>query len=330
MSSLVPEFPALVADIGGTHARFAWVNAPDEPPRYAMTLKVTEFNSLLSAAQYYLTQLGPTLGRQSVRPRQAAFAVAAPIRGDLVTFTNSSWTFSRAELGMALHLERFLALNDFEALAYALPHLSPNQLKHWSPAQARPLGNLAVLGPGTGLGVAALVKTPSGWQAIPGEGGHATLAPADDFESAVLAQVRKSFGHVSAERLLSGLGLPLLHKAILEVTGQVSSPATTESLVSAAIAGDPQASETLSQFCALLGGFAGNVALTLGAQGGVYLGGGIVPRLGDFFFASRFRERFEAKGRYSAYLKDVPVAVITDSDAALLGAVHRLQDLPII
>lgn len=326
----MPKLPVLVADIGGTHARFAWANARAEPPLYARTLKVADFDTPLAAAQHYLTQLGLTLGEQYVRPRQAAFAVAAPLRGELISFTNSTWTFSCDEIQRALNLERFLALNDFEALAYALPHLSSDQLKYWSPTASRPPGNLAVLGPGTGLGVAALVKTQTGWQAVPGEGGHATLAPADDFESAVLAQVRKSFGHVSAERLLSGIGLPLLHQTVLQLSGKMAPASTTECIVSGALAGDPQARETLNLFCALLGGFAGNVALTLGAQGGLYVGGGIVPRLGDFFFASRFRERFEAKGRYSPYLKNIPVAVITDSDAALLGAVHRLQDLPII
>jgi glucokinase len=325
----MPKFPVLVADIGGTHARFAWAKAPNESPGYAMTLKVAGFESLLLAAQHYLTQLGLTLGGQYQKPRQAAFAVAAPLRGDLVTFTNSSWAFSREELQRELNLERFLVLNDFEALAFALPHLSLSQLRSWGVTSVRPAGNLAVLGPGTGLGVAALVKTQAGWQAMPGEGGHATLAPADDFESALLAQVRKSFDHVSAERLLSGIGLPLLHTAILQLKGQASAVVTTESLVNAALAGDSQASETLHHFCALLGGFAGNVALTFGAQGGLYIGGGIVPRLGDFFFASKFRERFEAKGRYSAYLKDIPMAVITDSDAALLGAIHVLQNPPV-
>jgi glucokinase len=326
MTSLMPKFPVLVADIGGTHARFAWTKAPDEPPGYAMTLKVAEFESPLIATQHYLTLLRRTLGEDDLRPRQAAFAVAATLRGDVVKFTNSRWDFSCAAFQRELNVERFLALNDFEALAFALPHLGLSQLRSWGVSSARPAGNLAVLGPGTGLGVAALVKTQAGWQAVPGEGGHATLAPADDFESALLAQVRKSFDHVSAERLLSGVGLPLLHAVILQIKGQTSAEVTAASLVSGALAGDSQASETLHHFCALLGGFAGNVALTFGAQGGLYIGGGIVPRLGDFFFASKFRERFEAKGRYSAYLKDIPVAVITDPDAALLGAVYRLQN----
>lgn len=323
------KVPALVADIGGTHARFAWAQALDEAPRHAMTLKVADFASPLAAVQRYLSELDRILGGEPARPRQAAVAVAAPLRGELITFTNSHWSFSCDELQHELNLERLLVLNDFEALAYALPHLRSNQLRSWGETSVGPAGNLAVLGPGTGLGVAALVKTASGWQAMPGEGGHSTLAPVDDFESGLLSQVRKTFGHVSAERLLSGLGLPLLHQTISQMKGQASPMVTTEGLVSATLAGDPSASETLKHFCALLGGFAGNVALTFGAQGGLYIGGGIVPRLGDFFFASQFRERFEAKGRYSAYLKDIPVTVITDSDAALLGAVHRLQSTPV-
>jgi glucokinase len=317
--------PILVADIGGTHARFAYAQAYADRPGHAMTLKVAEFDTPLSAAQRYLTQLSETLGQQYQAPRQAAFAVAASVLGDTVSFTNSHWKFSCAELQQSLELERFFALNDFEALAYALPQLSPSQVRVWGDHSLNRTGNLAVLGPGTGLGVAALVKTRAGWQALPAEGGHASLAPNDDFESEVLRLLRKVYGHVSAERLLSGLGLPLLHQSILQVRGHEAPEITTEHLIRDGLESDPKAMETLGLFCAWLGGFAGNVALTYGAQGGVYIGGGIVPRLGDFFFASKFRERFQAKGRFASYLEKIPVAVIYDSEAALLGAMQGLH-----
>jgi glucokinase len=189
-----------------------------------------------------------------------------------------------------------------------------------------PNGGLAVIGPGTGLGVAGLLPTRHGWVAVPGEGGHATLAAADDFEAALLAAVRRDFPHVSAERLLSGIGLPVLHGAVAAVLGQPGGLLTAGDIVERGLAGDDLACQrTLDSFCALLGSFAGNVALVLGARGGVYIGGGIVPRLGEAFFQSRFRERFEAKGRFDAYLQAVPTYLITDTLAALSGAALALE-----
>lgn len=181
---------------------------------------------------------------------------------------------------------------------------------------------LAVVGPGTGLGVGAVLRTRSGWQALPGEGGHATLAAGDTLEAAVIEAVRRSHAHVSAERVLSGLGLPLLHQALARVQGRPDGGLdTAEAVVGAAQGGrDTQAAATLDLFCALLGAFAGNVALTLGARGGVFIGGGIVPRFAERFAASAFRARFEAKGRFRDYLAAVPTVLITDTQAALSGA----------
>jgi glucokinase len=190
----------------------------------------------------------------------------------------------------------------------------------------RAAGTLAVVGPGTGLGVGAVVQTRQGWVALPGEGGHATLAASDDLESALLAWVRRRYAHVSAERLLSGIGLPLLHQALHELQGRAGAPRTAAEIVDGAAAGgDAACGQTLDVFCALLGGFAGNVALTLGARGGLYIGGGIVPRFADRFFASAFRERFEAKGRFQAYLAAIPTALITDTLAALGGAALAIE-----
>jgi glucokinase len=216
-------------------------------------------------------------------------------------------------------------LNDFEALALSLPRLSAAQLRpHGQLPQTK--GTLAVIGPGTGLGVAGVMETPMGWVALAGEGGHATLAPCDDFESAILAQVRQTFSHVSAERLLSGIGLPVLHNAVAQVRGGTIDVITAELIVERGLVGsDAICAETLDTFCALLGSFAGNVALTMGARGGVYIGGGIVPRLGERFFTSRFRERFEAKGRFQSYMKNIPTALITDTLAALTGAAMALE-----
>ena len=315
--------PWLVADVGGTNARFGWVAAPERGVEHVRTLTVSAHASPEAAAAAYLAQIAPARGGAS--PQRAGWAVATVVDGDTVELTNSDWRFSRRSLQRALGVERLCVLNDFEALALSLPRLTPAQFRPHA-ALPKPNSTLAVIGPGTGLGVAAVVPTRHGWVAVPGEGGHATLAPADDFESALLLEVRRHYAHVSAERLLSGIGLPVLHAAVTAVLGLQATPQTAPQIVERALAGDDEAcSRTIDSFCALLGGFAGNVALTLGASGGVFIGGGIVPRLGERFSTSQFRARFEAKGRFAAYLADVPTAVITDTLTALTGAALAIE-----
>ena len=315
--------PWLVADVGGTNARFGWVAHPARGVEHVRKLAVADHAGPAAAAAAYLAGLRDVPGM--AQPRKAALAVATAIDGDLVGMTNSPWRFSRAALREELGLQKLLVLNDFEALALSLPRLGAEQLRPHGAWQA-PQGMLAVIGPGTGLGVAGVVQTARGWVALPGEGGHATLAPADDFESDLLRWVRGEHAHVSAERLLSGIGLPLLHRAVAAVLGQAAEPLAAEQVVERGVAGsDALCRRTLDVFCALLGGFAGNVALTLGARGGVYIGGGIVPRLGELFFDSQFRARFEAKGRFRGYLESIPSALITDTLAALTGAALAIE-----
>ena len=256
-------------------------------------------------------------------------ATPNPVEGDQVRMTNYHWDFSTAGVRGQLGLEDLVVMNDFEALALSLPDLRPSQLRCHA-AAPQPRGTLCVIGPGTGLGVAGITQTAQGWVALPGEGGHATLAALDDFEAALLAHVRRRFDHVSAERLLSGIGLPVLHGAVAAVTGAPTGSALpAEEIVARGLSGqDACCRQTLETFCALLGSFAGNVALTLGARGGVYIGGGIVPRLGDLFFASAFRARFEAKGRFSSYLQPIPTALITDTLVALTGAAAAIRQRP--
>jgi len=314
-----------VADIGGTNARFGWVDGRSEAVQHVRTLSVPDFTDPAAAAQAYLAQLSALLGADFQPPHRAAFAVATAVAGDRIELTNSHWSFSRQQVQTELDLQALLVLNDFEALALSLPRLQPSQ---WRAHGAAPLhqGTLAVIGPGTGLGVAGVLQTAAGWVALASEGGNATLAAGDELEFALLARVRQDFPHVSAERLLSGIGLPVLHGALADVLGQVSPPLSTEQIVALGLSGaDPLCARTLDMFCALLGSFAGNVALTLGARGGVYIGGGIVPRLGEMFFASRFRERFEAKGRFRSYLEEIPTALITDTLAALTGAALAIE-----
>lgn len=317
--------PWLVADVGGTNARFGWVEEPDAGVQHVRQLAVAEYASPAAAAAAYLDGLGQAGARVSRAPVRAALAVATAVGGDRVSFTNSPWGFSREALREALGVRELRVLNDFEALALSLPRLAMHQMRAHG-AAPQPRGMLAVIGPGTGLGVAAVVQTPLGWQALAGEGGHATLAAADDFEAALLRHVRQRHAHVSAERLLSGIGLPTLHEAVAAVRGDAAQPLEAPQIVERAVAGtDAVCAHTIDAFCALLGSFAGNVALTYGARGGVYIGGGIVPRLGELFFASRFRERFEAKGRFQPYLQAIPTALITDTQVALTGAAAALE-----
>ena len=317
-------FPWLVADIGGTFARFGLVTGEQSGIVHVRKLPVADYADPAKAASAYFAEVAAVdPGFQA--PRAAAFAVATAVAGDKVDLTNSHWRFSQAAVRAELGLDAFIVLNDFEALALSLPRLEPSQLRAHKglPLQR---GTLAVIGPGTGLGVAGVVETPAGWIALPTEGGHVTMPASDDFESALLAHVRKTYPHVSAERLLSGIGMPVLYDGVAAVLGKPGAALTTEAIVERGMNGsDPVCDRTLDVFCALLGCFAGNVALTIGARGGVYIGGGIVPRLGDRFFASQFRERFEAKGRFRSYLEDIPTALITDTLAALTGAAAAIE-----
>ena len=319
--------PWLLADIGGTNARFGWVGSGSDEVQHVATLQGALHAGPAAAGLAYLAQLKQTLGPAYQAPAAGAFAVATAVGGDWIDFTNSGWAFSRAAVQQELGLRPLLMLNDFEALALSLPRLKLHQLRAWGGTAAfGAAGTVAVIGPGTGLGVAGLVPTAHGYVAVPGEGGHATLSAADEFDSALLAAARRGQAHVSAERLLSGIGLPVLHAAVASVLGRPALALTAGDIVERGLAGsDEVCSRTLDSFCALLGSFAGNVALTLGARGGVYIGGGIVPRLGERFFTSRFRERFEAKGRFHAYLQAIPTALITDTLAALSGAAQALE-----
>jgi glucokinase len=334
--------PWLLADIGGTNARFGWLAAGSDEIAHVTTLRGTEHASVGPAAQAYLRQLQALLGAAYTAPCAAAFAVATPVTGDDISFTNSGWAFSRQVLRAELGLQELLVLNDFEALALSLPGLRPSQVQPIVAPQMAIVGPgpapvqraaLAVIGPGTGLGVAGLVPTRHGWVAVPGEGGHASLSAADDFEAALLQAVRSQHPHVSAERLLSGIGLPVLHAGVAQVLGRsaqaraaLAGSLTANAIVERALkGGDEVCSRTIDSFCALLGSFAGNVALVMGARGGVYIGGGIVPRLGERFFTSQFRQRFEAKGRFEPYLQAVPTALITDTLAALGGTALALE-----
>lgn len=312
----------LLADIGGTHARFAWQQGPGQPLE-ALTLQCSQYEGVSHALRAALQRWGRAV------PRRCGIAIANPVAGDLVRMTNRDWTFSIASLRDEFGFEQLVVLNDFTALARALPLLGPGDLRQVGGGAPEPGAPLAVIGPGTGLGVSGLLPARSGDVALEGEGGHATLAAATPREHQVLAWLMQGHGHVSAERVLSGQGLVNLHAAVRALAGLPAQPLDPAGVTAAALAGsDLHCLEALELFCAFLGGAAGNLALTLGARGGVYLGGGIVPRLGRFIDASQFRARFEAKGRLRGYLSRIPVFVISASQSpALRGIAHALDTL---
>ena len=244
--------------------------------------------------------------------------------------TNSSWRFSIAAFQKAMGLERCLVVNDFTALAMSLPALKPTDLRALGGGTAVAGATIGLLGPGTGLGVSGLVPDATGrYSALAGEGGHVTLSANDEIESTLLGLLRKQFEHVSAERVLSGSGLVNIYQAICAMEGHRARDLEPADVTDAAVAGaDAQCVQAVHYFTRFLGNVAGNLALTLGSLGGVYIGGGIVPRLGATFDAAVFRNSFESKGRYRHLLSTLPVWVITASAPALVGASCALDTLP--
>jgi glucokinase len=311
----------LLADIGGTNARFAIYSGTAITE--AEVFSCAEFPSPAKAAEHYLWKHRDA----HPRPKEAAFAIAGPITGDLVAMTNHVWRFSLAATKRELGLDHLFVMNDFTALAMAVPYLPRHELDTIGHGQAVPDAPIAVIGPGTGLGVSGLLPTGTHdarqWLALQGEGGHATMPAMNEREAAMLAQLRRRFTHVSAERVISGPGLVNIYNALCALDGKVPEALEPPDITERALQGrDLLCREALDMMCAMLGTIAGNVVLTLGALGGVYIGGGIVPKLGRAFATSPFRDRFEDKGRYSDYLAAVPSYVIRTELPAFIGLAH--------
>ncbi|MBS1187826.1 MAG: glucokinase [Burkholderiaceae bacterium] len=319
------DFPRLLADIGGTNARFA-LEMPDGRLEAVTMLAIRSYRSADDALRAYLSQ-PVAIAAGAKRVRHAAFAVAQPVDGDHVKLTNADWTFSNEALRVEFGLDTLLVVNDFTALAMALPRLTEQQKRQIGGGQARAAAPIALLGAGTGLGVSGLIPTPGGWIPLQSEGGHVSFAPADEREAGILHFVWREYPHVSAERLMSGMGLELVYRALAHRHGQTAEVLTAPDITQRALTGEcALCDETIETFCLMLGTVAGNLALTLGAKGGVYIGGGIVPRLGAHFDASGFRRRFEHKGRYSGYLAAIPTFVITAEHPAFAGVSTLLAE----
>ncbi len=315
----------LLADIGGTHLRLACQSETGGPLRDMRSQPSDDYPTLQAAVSDYLAQV------KVPEPREAAFGIANPVTGDAVHMTNHDWSFSQRELQQALGLRRLIVINDFTALALAIPSLDAKQLRQVGGEAAVPGSAIALIGPGTGLGVSGLVFPQGSDIGVPlaGEGGHVSLAAQTQKEFDLLAILRARYGHVSAERAVSGAGLVDLYHALRKLGGQEGQEVSAAPQVTqlAFEQHDPLALEALDLFCGFLGSVAGDLALTLGAKGGVYLGGGIVPRLGAWFDRSSFRTRFEAKGRFQAYLAPIPCWVVDPNGAPALYGAARALDL---
>ncbi len=317
------DSPRLLADIGGTYARFALELGPGEFAQMA-SLRCADHADFHTAVRAYLQSLTWPDG---VMPpiAHAAVAIANPVEGDQVRMTNYHWQFSIEEMRQRLGLDTLVVVNDFTALAMALPRLAEADARQVGGGQARRPSVIGLLGAGTGLGVSGLIPAGEGWIALGTEGGHTNFGPRDEREIAILRHAWKTLGHasdhVSYERLLSGPGLELIYRALAEHHSVQApdrlAPAITQHALDD---GDALCLETLDVFCGLLGTAASNLAVTLGALGGIYIGGGIVPRLGEYFDRSPFRARFEDKGRFHDYVAAIPTYVITAEHATFKGA----------
>ncbi len=314
------SYPRLLADIGGTNARFALEVKKDEI-EHITTLACTDYVSVVDAVRAYLHQVGDP------QVKFGAFAIANPVFGDWIQMTNHHWAFSIETTRQALNLDAFLVINDFMAQAYAIANdgVDLMQVGGTSCEFNTPR---AVLGPGTGLGVSALIPHKDGtFTAIASEGGHSSFCPFDDNEMMIWQYASKKLGHVSAERFLSGNGLVLIYEALATKEGVKKEKMTPQLISELALSGkNPLCRLTLDIFCAMLGTFASNLALTLGSRSGVYLCGGIIPRFIEYFKTSPFRNRFEDKGRFDAYLATIPVYVVLSQYPGILGVSVALEN----
>ena len=310
----------LIADIGGTNARFAI--AQDGDYRDLKHVPVSEYASLHDAIRDYLDHLP-----RNERPAEAAIDVAGPVTGDEITLTNLGWSFSTSELKQKLGLRSLRVFNDFAATAMAVPYLPADDCYLVGPARPDAKGPIGIIGPGTGLGVGSLVPSVGGWALVPGEGGHVTLPAMTEAEDKIIAVLRRRWDHVSAERVLSGSGLVNLYEAICtieDVAPQSLSPAeVTDHAIHKT---DEICVKAFAHFCEMLGTVAGDLALTVGATGGIYIAGGILLRFKKAFAASGFRARFESKGRFRGFMERIPTHLILQDSPALLGLANIPSD----
>lgn len=313
------QYTGLVGDVGGTNARFALLDGEGRV-RNLHVYPAANYPSLDAVIADYLER---TVGRK--RPPRAVIAVAGPVLDGEIEFTNLHWQVSEGELLAQFDFEAVRLINDFAAQALACPLLGPEALRTLGPTLRGGADcPMVVLGAGTGFGVAGLARSERGDMAVSTEGGHAAFAPSDDLEVEVWSQFRARHGRVSIERLLSGRGLFELYGVLAGLRQTEPVAADDKAVFDAAAKGDALANETLDRFCGILGSVAGDLALSFGARGGVFVSGGIAPRMADRLASGTFRARFEDKGRLTSYLKEIPTSLVLHPYPALIGAAREL------
>jgi len=319
-------FPWLVADIGGTNARFGLVTELSKKGTFVVE-RVQKFKGV-DFANFDVVMAAYLAEQSDVTVRSACIAIAGPVVGDYVEMTNLPWHFSQQALKEKFDLEQFVAINDYTALALSAVCLTDADLVSIIPGEREASGNKAILGPGTGLGVAGLTYAQQRWHAISSQGGHVNLPASDASEYELLGELMRKYQYVSAETCLSGSGLVNIYQALVSLSGQVDKGYSPSDLSELAVSGgDPLATKTLSLFCALFGSAASNAALTYGATGGVYITGGIIPRFVEFFKQSAFKARFQDKGPMSTYVKPMPVDLVIHDTPALIGSAQYLSQI---
>ncbi|GGW76981.1 glucokinase [Alteromonas halophila] len=307
-----------VADVGGTNIRLSRVTESGVADIKKYMCK--DFASIdLAILEYFKDMPSTTFV-------SGCIAIACPVLGDQVVMTNHSWAFSQAALKSQLKLDNLFVINDFTAVAHSLPVLSSEQVIQIGEGTAKETGNKAVFGPGTGLGVEHITCVESEWVTIDGEGGHIDFAPVDETDVVIWRYLQNNFGRASAEEVMSGRGIMNIYRALTahyQKTAEFDDPAQ---VTEAALDGSCDiCTSTLTQFCRIMGSFAGNIALNAATTGGVFIGGGIASRFPEFLRNSDFRARFEAKGQMKHYVKDIPTYLIAEPDHGLLGAAAYLQ-----
>jgi len=316
----------LVADIGGTNIRLAITE--NNNIKQILTYQCGNFPSLIDVIHHYLTETNLIGARIN-----ACLAIACPVDTDLISMTNLPWKFSQAQLKEELKLNSLTLINDYTAIAMAIPLLNDDQKVKIGQGEMVKDQPISVCGPGTGLGVANLVNIDGHWHCVGGEGGHTDFAPVDDIDIKILQYLKTLKKRVSYEQLLSGYGLEQIYQALVVIKGENTSPDSSAKLTAKDISSQALngsclvCQQALSQFCKVLGSFAGNLALTTGSLGGVYIAGGIVPRFIDYVDKSDFRARFETKGRMSHLNKQTPTYIITEEQPGLIGAAAYLNQL---
>jgi glucokinase len=319
---LKPHYEGLVGDVGGTNARFALVDSQGHI-RNPRSFAARDYSSLGEVIAEYLEQ---TAGRK--HPPRAVIAVAGPVLEGEIEFTNLDWQISEADLLAHFEFEAVKLINDFAAQAIACPMLEADDLRALGP-ELRPIPDapMVILGAGTGFGVAALARNERGEVAVATEGGHAAFAPSDETEVEIWRRLKVRYGRVSIERLLSGPGLYDIYRALGEIEARNTELPDDRTVIEAAQTGEPGACKCIDRFCAILGSVAGDLALTHGARGGVFVSGGLAPRVAERLATSEFRARFEDKGRLRPYVEQIPTSLVLHPYPAIVGAARELAKM---